>query len=995
MLIFKFISVSLLISMYQCRVPDKVYCVNEKCSDPISKARTLLSYTSADPDLISFRGNAEAVVYMKSAGSNPDLWYATINGKTGFVNSQFLREHKVIQKTAQLRVFPLEYRRNTQPDLQPNKVQQAHEVIEGTTIFTTESGDATTQAESFTEPPAPSNSDNVTPSLSDSVQETPNSDKIEENVAREESNASGELNENIPSNLPSEPQETTQLQNDESSVSSTEASVQNPPENEVPQESNSEKEPQEPQPPQVPNEEPSPTEVSETIANGEDSSSQNVEATEKQDVQEEIKSGNENIAEQNTPNPTDTATEINQLAPETTTETKTVPETSETTINNVIVANPDLPEVIETKDENSLFGSFFGQENTDNLNGVSSTPSPVVEETPSTTKTDNVNTVQTTPPPLQQETPPSPAVIPPSFPDMANNIYNYPPILAPPSEVNEIPTNNNNINSQSASVPESSVYTYTTQSPVEKPSTNIINSYTTSEPDVSTEIPYSEPAVNIADNPSQSQSSSEHTEEASEPPPPDYSTMSTDALIDDIFTSTTESPTPAQENGEGILSNIYTTISDLWPSSTEAPATESLFNTEYSSVSEKKVDEGFSFVNFIMSGIMGSKPESHAVFMSGGESCFSEDYCDGTSNTGNRLLTFLLTTATSVLLFTLGYYYIDNKRQDGKLIGTINSLQRDLLFTSKECEILKEELATTKSKLAGIEDSSFGKDDMVQSLREEIDELKAQNERLRRSLDDNEKLLRVSENTAGELQNTLGEVENTLSELLGERANSEEQIAELNGKVQAFEEELISVSRERDNYQLKYVSAETALEEAKKQNVKLEELTQKLSESNNTIELQKHEITALKEALKDVKNGLSPNMDVSSLIDHTEIKAKLAKALEEKQSFEKKFEVEYKERKRLSDELSVTQESLQTTSQQATEALTRLEVLGKYFQERETELMKELSTKESLWLSKQGESASTVEKIELLQQEVQRHKEKCERCILGNTRTASRSARAT
>lgn len=72
---------------------------------------------------------------------------------------------------------------------------------------------------------------------------------------------------------------------------------------------------------------------------------------------------------------------------------------------------------------------------------------------------------------------------------------------------------------------------------------------------------------------------------------------------------------------------------------------------------------------------------------------------------------------------------------------------------------------------------------MVLSLKEEIIELKAVNERLRHSLDDNEKLLRVSENTAGELQNTLGEVENTLSELLGERANSEEQINELNGEL--------------------------------------------------------------------------------------------------------------------------------------------------------------------------------------------------------------------
>lgn len=73
-------------------------------------------------------------------------------------------------------------------------------------------------------------------------------------------------------------------------------------------------------------------------------------------------------------------------------------------------------------------------------------------------------------------------------------------------------------------------------------------------------------------------------------------------------------------------------------------------------------------------------------------------------------------------------------------------------------------------------------DDMVLSLKAEIKELKENNERLRNSLDDNEKLLRVSENTASELQNTLGEVENTLSELLAERAHSEEQIAELNGR---------------------------------------------------------------------------------------------------------------------------------------------------------------------------------------------------------------------
>lgn len=66
------------------------------------------------------------------------------------------------------------------------------------------------------------------------------------------------------------------------------------------------------------------------------------------------------------------------------------------------------------------------------------------------------------------------------------------------------------------------------------------------------------------------------------------------------------------------------------------------------------------------------------------------------------------------------------------------------------------------------------------------------------------------------------------------------------GKIQAFEEELISVSRERDSFQLKYVSAESALEESKKLNDKLKELNQQLQDAKNTIASQKHEIIALK-----------------------------------------------------------------------------------------------------------------------------------------------------
>lgn len=73
----------------------------------------------------------------------------------------------------------------------------------------------------------------------------------------------------------------------------------------------------------------------------------------------------------------------------------------------------------------------------------------------------------------------------------------------------------------------------------------------------------------------------------------------------------------------------------------------------------------------------------HTFIHFSGESCYSDEYCDGKGEQSNRFLTFLVTAASSVVLFILGYYYIDNKRQDGQLIGQINSLQRDLLFSTK------------------------------------------------------------------------------------------------------------------------------------------------------------------------------------------------------------------------------------------------------------------------------------------------------------------------
>ncbi|KAJ8721428.1 hypothetical protein PYW07_002203 [Mythimna separata] len=1028
MIVLKLILFTLFISVSQCRIPDRVYCVNKECNGAISKAKTLLSYTSPDPDLLSFRGNADAIVYMKSAGTNSDLWFVNIGGKTGFVNNRFLRENKILEKNLEIVPFEAPKESNVKPD----KVQHPHEVFEGTTIYTTEAAVTAAQEDSSTEAPVTSSNEDLTPSLNSA--EDKQNQNVDDNVPNEvndkgivvNENQSGEQ-ENLEAQNNEEPSATTappeipaQIEASaatgdvsESVESSTEAipetaaeETNNNAEQNEPSETQQEQQelPKETPPETIP-----PQTLLPTVSHGLKSES-TIEVPEKQDYLQNTISESEqsDSKEQNTSSHNNILENV-QAPDETSTETNIVPNGN--SLNEFVnpneehVQNPtNEPEVIPTTEPTTTTTETV----------ANPTNEPVVN--PSTIK-----------PVVPPETVPILSqinqVIPPIYTNLnAENQYNSLPLVKSlESNENAAPTEEQ-MASASSEIPqtiepippttetllpvstEAGLPTTTeTLQPIfseemtTAPTPETIPPLMSMEAPPTTEIPPQElpPYVYITTPAPYNLDESYKNNEIQEPAPTEDTPSNPQEPVEDIAAlpnppeDTTSAPMEASvqdENSEGFFSNMYSTVADIWPSSTAAP--EPLHSSEYPTYESEKADgdEGFSFVKYFVStyySIMGTSEESKALFASVGQTCFTDEYCDGTSNDGrNRLLTFLLTTASSVLLFTLGYYYIDNRRQDGRLIGTINSLQRDLLFTTKECEILKEELTTTKNKLAGIEDSSFGMDDMVLSLKEEINELKATNDRLRNSLDDNEKLLRVSENTAGELQNTLGEVENTLSELLAERANSEEQIVELNGKIQAFEEELISVSRERDNFQLKYVSAESALEEFKKQKKQLDEIKQLLAAANNTVELQKHEIEALKEAIKELKSGMSADVDVTSFIDHTEIKAKLSKALQEKTTFESKFETEYKERVRLAEELKATQETLATTNQSATEALTRLEVLGKYFQEREGELLKELSAKESLWLSKQGESASTVEKIEILQQEVQRHKEKCDALTL-------------
>lgn len=96
----------------------------------------------------------------------------------------------------------------------------------------------------------------------------------------------------------------------------------------------------------------------------------------------------------------------------------------------------------------------------------------------------------------------------------------------------------------------------------------------------------------------------------------------------------------------------------------------------------------------------------------------------------------------------------------------MNELERHLMASSKENEILKGDIMATKQKLMSIEDNSFGSNDMVIALKRELEE----SEQLKHEL--TEKMLSLEKELEAAAEDGL-ELNRMVSELLNNQTGSE------------------------------------------------------------------------------------------------------------------------------------------------------------------------------------------------------------------------------
>lgn len=130
------------------------------------------------------------------------------------------------------------------------------------------------------------------------------------------------------------------------------------------------------------------------------------------------------------------------------------------------------------------------------------------------------------------------------------------------------------------------------------------------------------------------------------------------------------------------------------------------------------------------------------------------------------VIVYVVITAIFVLAFTLGYYCITNSRKEGSLVSKLNILERKLMTSTKECDLLKCDLVDTRNKLASIEDNSFGSNEMVIALKRDLDTAETE----RTALQDQVILLEKELETAAEAGLELNRM---VSELLSNQSGSD------------------------------------------------------------------------------------------------------------------------------------------------------------------------------------------------------------------------------
>lgn len=354
------------------------------------------------------------------------------------------------------------------------------------------------------------------------------------------------------------------------------------------------------------------------------------------------------------------------------------------------------------------------------------------------------------------------------------------------------------------------------------------------------------------------------------------------------------------------------------------------------------------------------------------------------------VIIILAVTGLAVVLFLVINSCVKNCTRETPLIAKVNHLERTLMGSMKENASLQLELMDAKEKLLQIEDNSFGSNEMVMALRQQLseaDQLRFQfqqqmgglehelnkaacsNEELNRLLAEalnskagSESIMQAVEQQQKQVDEQQLTIE-TLNEALGvkSRENSELMV-QLRDTQEKLTQEIKSLKGAYDDMELEKVCIETELKNLKKtiderietiEKLKREEMdrmNQKLGRKEKEA-LDFHQkyrtsearVQALSEYVTELRGGDEANQYLDSVDAHAEVilVKKERDVIQEKLQIEVDARTVLEERhKKITEEVTSLKKEFEKAEKEKLEAKTRLDVLSTYFKEKETEMQR-------------------------------------------------------
>lgn len=356
-----------------------------------------------------------------------------------------------------------------------------------------------------------------------------------------------------------------------------------------------------------------------------------------------------------------------------------------------------------------------------------------------------------------------------------------------------------------------------------------------------------------------------------------------------------------------------------------------------------------------------------------------------------NVIIILSITALAIVIFLIIHSCVKNCARESPLIAKVNHLERVLMSSMKENAGLQLELVEAKEKLEQIEDNSFGSNEMVISLKQQLTESDHLRFHLQQEIGQLQKELAKSGHANDELNRLLTEALNskagsetimqsvellhkqieeeqmtiaTLNDALGSksRENSELQV-QLNETTTKLMQEIKSLKGIYDDIELEKICIENELknlkrtfdekietiekskqEEVDRINQKLLRKEKEALEFHQKYRTSEAKIQVLNDCITELKKDTS---DIAEFLDSIDAKAEVILVEKERDQAKQQLQVEIDARtileerlKNVTEEVSSLKKEFEVVEKEKLEAKTRLDVLSSYFKEKETELQR-------------------------------------------------------